>query len=533
MPVGLGNRSKSLLTQLERQETCQQVWQSENKRIWKELAIVIAFLLVCFVIICTIQQVPVFPLDDAYIMLHSAQVLHSGFDENYPGVHPLFGTTSAPFLALVSLLLYFFQPLTALNIACWLGLIAYALGLRWLGHTFRLTRSNGLAVVALGLLSSYALYHLWNGLETSWALAAITWTLALASGYEHRWLYAALAAGVAASFRPDLLPFAVLVTLVLVVKSHRQRRYLTAVLIVAAMLAPLTICALWYFHGTGLPFPETGIAKRYFFAEAVDPLSYKLAAESKALLGFVVSVGPLLFSVPQLLRSLLGKALLLFIGLFCVSILVQFPGAMGWNYYRYPIILIPILVWSLAVSLTSGSDGILKRLRNPLLVISLIYSLCAATVALRSYIADCRFTRHRLEDTARWCEKNLPSDATLLVHDAGYIAYATHFHVVDMVGLKTPSAIPLNRNLTWQSGGDLRSTAVSRLADANNVGYLILLDDWPPTESVVRDLPALGWNVRLMRDNGAYSVFKITPTTHPSASPQSNSFCRSLGCAHP
>jgi hypothetical protein len=466
---------------------------------------------VCFVAIRVIQPVPVFPLDDAYIMLHSAQVLHSGFDQNFPGVHPLFGTTSAPFLALVSLLLHFFQPVTALYIACWLGLLAYALGLRWLGHTFRLARSNGLAVVALGLLSSYVLYHLWNGLETSWALAAITWTLALASGNERQWLYAAFAAGVAASFRPDLLPFAVLVTLVLLAKVHQERRYSLAILVVSAVFAPIAICALWYFHGTGLPFPETGIAKKYFFTETTDPLSYKLSSESKALWRFLVSIGPLLFFAPQLFRSVLGKALLLFVGLFCVSILVQFPGAMGWNYYRYPIILIPIFVWALAVSLSPSCDGALKRFSRPLLLISLVYSLCSASVAIRSYMVACWFTNHRLDDTASWCEKNLPSDATLLVHDAGYIAYATHFHVIDMVGLKTPSAIPLNRDLTWPSGGDLRSTAVSRLANANNVDYLILLNDWPPTESLVSDLSGLGWNVRLVHDNGAYSVFKIAP----------------------
>jgi hypothetical protein len=284
------------------------------------------------------------------------------------------------------------------------------------------------------------------------------------------------------------------------------------------VFAPIAICALWYFHGTGLPFPETGIAKKYFFAETTDPLSYKLSSESKALWRFLVSIGPLLFFAPQLFRSVLGKALLLFVGLFCVSILVQFPGAMGWNYYRYPIILIPIFVWALAVSLSPSCDGALKRFRRPLLLISLVYSLCSASVAIRSYMVAWRFTNHRLDDTASWCEKNLPSDATLLVHDAGYIAYATRFHVVDMVGLKTPSAIPLNRDLTWPSGGDLRSTAVSRLANANNVDYLILLNDWPPTESLVSDLPGLGWNVRLVHDNGAYSVFKIAPRTHASAS---------------
>jgi hypothetical protein len=474
-------------------------------------------LLICFAAIRMVRPVPVFPLDDGYIVLHSAQVLHSGFDQNYPGVHPLFGTTSAPFLALVSLLLFFLQPLTSLTVACWLGVVVYAIGLRWLGHIFNLDRFKSRSIVALGLLSSYMLFHFWNGLETSWALAAITWTLALASDDERHWPLAAFAAGISASLRPDFLPFAALVTLVLLVKTYRARRYARATLIVAALLAPIFICALWYFQATGLPFPQTGIAKKYFFAETSAPLSYKLYSEFQGLLGFLLSIGPLLFFVPQLFRSALGKAMLLFIGVFCLSILMQFPGAMGWNYYRYPIVLIPILLWAMADSLSSRADPALKRSKRALVWISLVYSLCTATVALRSYISDSRFMGNGFQDTASWCEKNLPPDATLLIHDAGYIAYATHFHLVDMVGLKTPSAIPLNREFTWPSAGTLRSTAVSRLADANNAGYLILLDDWPPTETLVSDLTGLGWNVALMHDNGAYKVLKITPRTRASA----------------
>src|ERR1700676_1702939 len=61
------------------------------------------------------RPVPVFPLDDAYITLHSAQVLHWGNDPSYPGVSPLYGITSAPFLALIYLLLFALSPLIAVD----------------------------------------------------------------------------------------------------------------------------------------------------------------------------------------------------------------------------------------------------------------------------------------------------------------------------------------------------------------------------------------------------------------------------------
>ena len=48
---------------------------------------------------------PVFPVNDAYITLHNAQVLHWGHDPNYPGTPALAGATSAVHLALVVLLI--------------------------------------------------------------------------------------------------------------------------------------------------------------------------------------------------------------------------------------------------------------------------------------------------------------------------------------------------------------------------------------------------------------------------------------------
>src|SRR5215472_13223145 len=103
---------------------------------------------------------PRFPLDDPYITLHSAQVLHWGFDPNYPDVSPLYGATSAPFLALVYLLLFFLKPLWALETAGWLGILTYVLGLVYLARSFRLSRVASLAIIALGLTSSFIPVHL-------------------------------------------------------------------------------------------------------------------------------------------------------------------------------------------------------------------------------------------------------------------------------------------------------------------------------------------------------------------------------------
>jgi hypothetical protein len=56
---------------------------------------------IAYIAMRMLHPMPIFPLDDPYITLHSTQVLHWGFDPNYPGISPLYGTTSAPFLGLV------------------------------------------------------------------------------------------------------------------------------------------------------------------------------------------------------------------------------------------------------------------------------------------------------------------------------------------------------------------------------------------------------------------------------------------------
>src|SRR5947209_7939823 len=84
-----------------------------------------ACVLCLWIVFHTLRAEPTFPLDDPYITLHSAQVLHTGYDPIYPGVSPLYGATSAPYLALVYTLLFFLHPLYALDTACWLGVLAY------------------------------------------------------------------------------------------------------------------------------------------------------------------------------------------------------------------------------------------------------------------------------------------------------------------------------------------------------------------------------------------------------------------------
>jgi hypothetical protein len=98
------------------------------------------------------------------------------------------------------------------------------------------------------------------------------------------------------------------------------------------------------------------------------------------------------------------------------------------------------------------------------------------------------------------------------VHDAGYIAYSTHFRTIDFVGLKTPEAISLNRRYTWPSAGAQRAVAVSHIAHDTQAEYLIVIQIWPEVVSVPQQMRSLGWYVDPLRTVGAYKIFRLTPS---------------------
>ena len=483
-------------------------------------AVVLFGVLAGFSVEHLLRPVPAFPYDDPYITLHSAQVLHSGSDPNYPGVPALFGVTSAPFAGLIYLLLFVLPPLQALDVACWIGVFSYACGLVYLANVLRLSRYRKWLVVFIGLASAPVPVHWLNGLETSCALAAVTWTLGFASlGFtssDRRGLVAAaFLAGVSASFRPDLLPFALLVTGALawnlVHESRRSKRMWVGLLVLAfAVVAPILLCGFWYWHQTGSPIPLTGVAKRYFFAEDHWPLSRRIGAEANGAILFAAALGPLVLTVPVMCRSRLGKALLLTLLLFAAALFVQFPAEFVVNEFRYPVVLVPMLIWGLGKML-NDANGLRHRRADRLMYICSAYAAVMLPVCFHFYRTERIFFEAGPSHVTEWCEKNLAPGTTVLVHDAGYLAYSTSFRTVDFVGLKTPSAISVNRQYTWPSAGKTRAEAVASIAVQSGTRYLILNAIWPPVVTLARELRALGWRVELLYRAGTFEIFRIEP----------------------
>jgi hypothetical protein len=456
------------------------------------------------------------PLDDSYISLHSAQVLHWGADPNFPNTPPLVGITNAPYVLLLCALLFVLPPLISLEAASWLGILCYALGLVALGRAFRLPVWATLALTALGLTIAKVPYQLLNGVETGMAMGFAAWILALAlANTVSSRRVAALLCGVAPFLRPELCALSGFVLLAMFFQDYKRRGDVGRALRDSLPLWGLALLAalpwlLWYGISTGSVIPQTIAAKRFFFADGCAPAAYRWDVLQTSVRLFVAVLGVFVASLIFLTRTTMGRCIAIFLPLFFFVYYEQLPSALLHNQGRYTYILVPILLLGLASGL--GDRWLwARRAAYALLLFS-----CLQTVEHFSFHWN-QFLQHRdhaaqsLSSVAGWSNANLPATATLLIHDAGYISYATKFHIVDFVGLKTPSSIELNRRYTYGRCGAGPAMAISEIARQARPDYLIVTDDWDGAFRVTPGLRSLGWGLDEINHSGDYRVFRLTP----------------------
>lgn len=457
-----------------------------------------------------------FPLDDGYISLHSAQVLHSGQDFNFPGVPALAGITNAPYTLLLWALLFVLSPLNALQAASWLGILCYGLGLVALCRAFRLPPVACFALVALAATVGNVSYHLLNGVETGMALGIMAWILALTKR-DTPWSLraAALLCGLAPFVRPELIAFSALVfaNIIWLDYSKDKRLFDTIhrcmpLLLLAALAAAPWV--LWYWINTGVPLPQSIEAKRVFFAEGCAPSGARWRMASAGASTFVVTIGPCVLAVFFLVRSSLGKCALAFVTLFFFTYFERLPGALFHNLGRYIYILLPVVLLGLVCGLCDTSR-LIRCSAYFLLALSCLHIARSFPYHWQYFLYDRESYTQAFSSLSEWSNHHLPSNTTLLIHDAGYISYATRFHMVDIVGLKTPSSINTNRTYTYNTCGMGRALAIREIARSGKPDYLIVVRDWNRIFHITQDLALSGWQMEEVFANEYYGVYRLTP----------------------
>lgn len=462
---------------------------------------------------------PIFPIDDAYIILHSIKVLHSGVDYNYINVSPLIGITSLPHFALAFLFSLSMPPPWALMVTQWLAIILYGFGVVRLALDSRANTIQALLFLILSCTAVYISYQLLNGLETGLALAGIIWAFVFASKPDSRLnrILAPLLWGVLPFLRPELVILSALMILQRGLYYWRQQKNYRYLLHHLSRDVGLAVCSatpwvIWYYLSTGLPFPNSISAKEAYFSLFSLSPSYKLTILTEILHIAVITLGAGLFFFALLLVfTPLGRLGIIFIILFLLSYWWIQPEVLSSNGQRYLYVCFPIVLYG-GMSCVQYPNKVIRIAVNCFLILGVIEALFLFPWRWQHlYIHSRNYTQTQLAPLTAWIQANLPPHAILLVHDAGYISYATDYQLVDMVGLKTPSITPYYKGLAKTPGDAMRyGKAMSEIIDHYHPDYIVERFDWEKAFQFVPQIKKYGYQfIPLHSEEKGYTVYKI------------------------
>ncbi|MEK6347403.1 MAG: hypothetical protein V4764_07980 [Burkholderia sp.] len=465
----------------------------------------------CAVLLLAILVAPhplFFPLDDAYITIHNADVLLSGIDPNY-GASPLTGATSQIHLLLVAFAKLFLPSPAAVYVVGAAGVGLYVTALARIAFQLGGSVWTAALFVAFGVLIGTAPFQLLNGLETGVAMAAVAWAISLALEPALS-VRLPLLCGLMPFLRPELAALSGLLMLRQLGLRARAGNLALAVRdVVLAGLVALPFLA-WTWLSLGSLVPATAKAKQLFFADAGAPWRTRTGELLIGLLAY--GLLPVAVAAAFAWRAKLWLPLTLFVAAFVMALWATFPDAFTKNYGRYFFVLVPAWLYLALDLLKSARRRAMRWLAFAVLAVSTALTL---PVAIGEYTRDAQLAAHEYVSLAAWLNANLPPDAVVLIHDAGYPSYATRFRLVDVVGLKTPGSIAYHRACTAPTGGRDRRLAVSAIALASGARYAVFMQDPAGFWSALgTDLAATGWGVRALRQPsmpGGYAVYALTP----------------------
>ncbi len=366
-----------------------------------------------------------FTVDDALISIRYARHVASGFGWRFNAGGPVTdGVTPLPWPLLLAVFARA-DPLTVLARAKALGLAAsaatgLALGVR-VGRAVAPAWARLGALVVLAL-SVPAAAHAVSGMETS--LATSLATFAVLSSRRPR--VVGLLAGIAASLRPELAPWAVTVTLGVALARRESARKIASSLALA--FAPFAVCALVRMIVWGRPTPLALLAKP-------SDLSHGLAYAGAAC---VVTLTPILLLAPlSLRRTPLALAIALAAVVHVGAIVIV--GGDWMAYARLMVPIVPSLAWG-AVLASERSHRVATAARTAL-ALAVGVALFPRGAAGRTVGAD----RAALVGAAMPALRGVKRVACL---DVGWLSASTDADIIDLGGVTDPSIAVLPGGLT-------------------------------------------------------------------------------------
>jgi hypothetical protein len=407
------------------------------------------------------------PYDDAYITLTSAQALWSGSILNYPGTPALSGLTSPAHVLLIAVLLPVMAPLTALWVSQLAGTLLYGSGLWSLARSWALPPSQAVWVMVIGLTAGMVPHHLFNGLETGLALAAVTWAIALA---VQRSAFAPVLFGILPFVRPEFVILAAALAAWCVYGSPRNQWLRTGALMTVGAL-PFVAFLFWQLGGI---VPTSASTKAAFVADRCLPAQLKAAVTTAALLQWAFAIGPLALGLIGAWRAKIVQVCAVAYGVALLAYTWELPShLLRYHHQRYLYGWFPIFLLG-ALALLHGRRKSLNLVLPIAAALGLV-RLPAVWQSHREWNMAFHAEQHAIVE---WLHGHVPARSRLMVIDAGFLAYATDYPLVDAVGLKTPASSDVHKRLTLPSCGTARGKALAVIAKTSAAEYFVSWGEW-------------------------------------------------------
>ncbi|MBI5929697.1 MAG: hypothetical protein HY862_10335 [Chloroflexi bacterium] len=434
------------------------------------------------------------PLDDTYIHFQYARQMASAEPYVYsPGDDPTSGATS--FLYTPLLAIGYLLGFHSLSLAYWavaIGLLSLLLS-AWL--IFRLMMESPVAKRPLDPLFEQGGEHQamwWVALLITLAYivtGATTW--AAVSGMETMLFVLAVllslytyqcghpkqmawAGAFAALTRPEGAIIALTLTLILLFRSRRAKRFsgwdflpffaiyiqLLVNFVMTGSISASGNQAKSILYDVTIPMDERmgkviGQLIR-MLGELVFGFNDVDGAYTTIIIGFLALLAVVLSLRTSLRKKELRPTVLAFIWILLLSGAIATLDTAFWHFKRYQLPMITLL-FPLAGSMLFGliSIGVVNRRWIIAIATIILFFQTNTTLDYAGRYHDNIGVVHDQQlAMARWVDKNLPKDARVGVHDVGVMAYIGNRKVYDVVGLTTPDAA----EAWWQGPGAIYET---------------------------------------------------------------------------
>lgn len=451
---------------------------------------------------------PYFIYDDSYITLANAVSFLTG---KTPFFSPaLTGSTSIAHTLMVAMLVEFTPPETALALSNSIALFAAVMGISRICRALGLSDLHTAVMTVAYACSGLTLMHAHNGLETALVFAGSAWAIHLTMTNNR--IGSAAIAGILPWIRPELC----LLSLYCLFAIDQRLNIKSAIhwlLIAAATTLPFLMVSYLNTHSV---IPQTMAGKLAWFSEDCAETNWKLSATFSSISTYITTIGVTFIGLAGLLTSKSYKSyyLVFTILFFYACYYALFPGALGHYNLRYQYFSYTILFYGLILLTNSKSQAtkaiLVAVLASQLLIMNIPNSIETSQNGRR-------FTAQSIAPISDWINKNTPPDATILIHDAGYIGYTSKRKLIDLVGLKTPEAIKINQKINHLSCGLDRGKSIAAIAQKYSPTYAIILNEWDLTFQITDALKKSGNHLeKVFSTNRGYSLYRIEPAGRSS-----------------